>query len=246
MDSTKGILQVHVSRGGSVDEAVNFLTDIQDAYENLYALNLKIDEAKRTYSERNEYSWSVRKRKPPALNPTRNFRDLVLPAEKLIIDKVNIESPGAWEFLGALNPLQQIREYLKDRHERRKDREWRESEEQKQMSLENQKREQEVKKAELENVGFENSALQESRKADLENRKLETSILQEQINLLHSIGYSDEQIRKLLNAHYYKPLSRLDAHANSGLLESMDVKVVQTEQSDGESQNDRNNSVEQP
>ena len=44
LDLTKGILQVHVSRGGSVDEAISFLTDIQDAYENLYALNLKIDE----------------------------------------------------------------------------------------------------------------------------------------------------------------------------------------------------------
>ncbi len=70
------------------------------------------------------------------------------------------------------------------------------------------KREQEVKRAELENSTLENSALQESGKADLENRRLETSIIQEQINLLHSIGYSDEQIRKLLNAHYYKPLSR--------------------------------------
>lgn len=237
MDSTKGILQVYVSRGGLVDEALSFLTDIQDAYENLYALNLKIDEAKQTFSERNENSWRYSsRRKPPALNPTRKFSDLVLPDEKLIVHKVNIESPGVWEFLGTLNPLQQLREYEKDRHERRKDKEWREAEEQRQMSLENQKREQEIKRAELENSTLENSALQESRKADLENRRLETSIIQEQINLLHSIGYSDEQIRKLLNAHYYKPLSRLDTHANSGLLESMEVKVMQDRPSNGEGQ----------
>jgi len=243
LDSTKGILQVYVSRGGLVDEALSFLTDIQDAYENLYALNLKIDEAKQKYSERSEYPWSHRKRKPPALNPTRKFSDLVLPDEKLIVHKVNIESPGVWEFIGTLNPLQQLREYAKERHERRKDKEWREAEEQRQMSLDNQRREQEVKKLELENIRLENSALQESRKADLENRGLETSILQEQVNLLRSIGYSDEQIRKLFNAHYYKPLSRLDAHANSGLLESMEVKVLQTEQSDGENQTDTDASV---
>jgi hypothetical protein len=239
LDSTKGILQVYVSRGGPVDEAITFLTDIQDAYENLYALNLKIDEAKQKYSERNEYSWRYNsRRKPPALNPTRKFSDLVLPDEKLIVHRVNIGSPGIWEFIGTLNPLQQLREYAKERHERRKDKEWREAEEQRQMSLENQKREQEVKKAELENIRLENSVLQESRKADLEDRRVETSILQEQVTLLRSIGYSDEQIRKLFNAHYYKPLSRLDAHANSGLLESMDVKVVGAEQSDGEDSND--------
>ena len=237
MDSTKGVLQVYVSRGGLVDEALSFLTDIQDAYENLYALNLKIAEAKQKYSERNEFSWRYNsRRKPPALNPTRKFSELLLPDEKLVIHKVNIASPGIWEFLGTLNPLQQLREYAKDRHERRKDKEWREGEEQRQMSLENQRREQEVKRAELENIRLETSALEESQKADLENRRLETSIIQEQINLLHSIGYSDEQIRKLLNAHYYKPLSRLDAHANSGLLESMEVKALPDKPSDGESQ----------
>jgi hypothetical protein len=45
--------------------------------------------------------------------------------DRLLITKINIQSPGFWEFFGNLNPLQQIREYLKDRHERRKDREYR-------------------------------------------------------------------------------------------------------------------------
>ena len=50
---------------------------------------------------------------------------IVLPSELLVINKVNIQSPGFWEFLGSLNPLQQIREYLKDRHERKKDKNYR-------------------------------------------------------------------------------------------------------------------------
>jgi hypothetical protein len=50
---------------------------------------------------------------------------IVLPADKLTISKVNIQSPGFWEFLGSLNPLQQIREYLKDRHDRQKDKKYR-------------------------------------------------------------------------------------------------------------------------
>lgn len=50
---------------------------------------------------------------------------IILSSDTLIINKVNIQSPGFWEFLGALNPLQQIREYLNDRHERCKDKKYR-------------------------------------------------------------------------------------------------------------------------
>jgi hypothetical protein len=54
-----------------------------------------------------------------------DFEKVLLPSDTLIINKVNIQSPGFWEFLGALNPLQQIREYLNDRHERNKDKKYR-------------------------------------------------------------------------------------------------------------------------
>lgn len=53
------------------------------------------------------------------------IKKIVLPSDSLIINKVNIQSPGFWEFLGSLNPLQQIREYLNDRHERCKDKKYR-------------------------------------------------------------------------------------------------------------------------
>lgn len=54
-----------------------------------------------------------------------DIKKIVLPSETLKINKVNIQSPGFWEFLGSLNPLQQIREYLNDRHERCKDKKYR-------------------------------------------------------------------------------------------------------------------------
>lgn len=50
-----------------------------------------------------------------------DFEKIILPSDRLLISKVNIQSPGFWEVLGSLNPLQQIREYIKDRHERKKD-----------------------------------------------------------------------------------------------------------------------------
>ncbi len=39
---------------------------------------------------------------------------IVLPADRLIISKVNIQSPGFWEFLCSANPLTFIREFIKD------------------------------------------------------------------------------------------------------------------------------------
>ncbi|HLM82158.1 MAG TPA: hypothetical protein VK302_16265 [Terriglobales bacterium] len=57
--------------------------------------------------------------------------------DRLILRSVELHSPGWWEVVGKLNPLEQIRLYLNDRHERRKDREYRESEEAAKLRLQN-------------------------------------------------------------------------------------------------------------
>ena len=61
-----------------------------------------------------------------------------LPDYRLEIRRIQINSPGFWEFLGALNPLQQIREYLNDRHRRRQDHKYREQAERERLMLENE------------------------------------------------------------------------------------------------------------
>jgi hypothetical protein len=50
---------------------------------------------------------------------------------------VQLTSPGFWDFLGKLMPLETIRQYLNDRHERAKDREYRNEAEEKRLDLEN-------------------------------------------------------------------------------------------------------------
>ncbi len=62
---------------------------------------------------------------------------LVRHSEQLSLAAVCIQSPGFWEFLGRLNPLEVIREYLNDRHERRNDRQYRETAEARRLKLEN-------------------------------------------------------------------------------------------------------------
>jgi hypothetical protein len=61
-----------------------------------------------------------------------------LPAsERLFLSGAQIGSPGFLEFLGSLNPLEQLRRYLNERWERTKDREYRNAEENRRLVLEN-------------------------------------------------------------------------------------------------------------
>lgn len=67
----------------------------------------------------------------------KQLRERIQPANRLILKQVRLQSPGFWEFLGSLSPLEVARQYLQDRHERRKDRSFRESHEDIRLYLEN-------------------------------------------------------------------------------------------------------------
>lgn len=110
---------------------------------------------------------------PFETNLYSDFADHVLPEYRLELRRVSIQSPGFWEFVGALNPLQQLREYLKDRHERRKDREYRE-------------------RAEKDKLRLDNELLQ---RQILEK---ENSLLHEQIAIMRELGFSDAELRQFI------------------------------------------------
>jgi hypothetical protein len=57
--------------------------------------------------------------------------------DQLYIRSVNFRSPGFWEFLGKINPLEVIRLYLNDRHERTKDKKYRNDLEEEKLGIEN-------------------------------------------------------------------------------------------------------------
>ncbi len=75
---------------------------------------------------------------------------VVPPRHRLVLAAVRLESPGFWEFIGAFNPLEVIRQYLNNRHERRQDREYRESAEARRLELENRVLEKHVIRARIE------------------------------------------------------------------------------------------------
>jgi hypothetical protein len=119
--------------------------------------------------------------------------DTVLPEHRLFIRSVRIESPGFWEVVASLNPLQQLREYLNDRHKRRQDKEYREAAERDRLILENELIQRHV-------------------------WEKENSVLGERIKLLKDMGLSDQEIRQLVWAQVGKPLAQLGRHQDSRLI----------------------------
>jgi hypothetical protein len=61
----------------------------------------------------------------------------VIAADRLIVHRVVLRSPGFWEVFGSLNPLEVVRKFLNDHHERRKDRDYREGAERRRLEIEN-------------------------------------------------------------------------------------------------------------
>lgn len=62
----------------------------------------------------------------------------------LQLSSVVLQSPGFWEFLGQLNPLEALRKYLNDRHERMKDSAFRNDAEAERLSLENKRKQVQI------------------------------------------------------------------------------------------------------
>src|SRR5580700_4283093 len=115
-----------------VDYVIEFLRDLQDAYNSILVFEIVsrrlIDWPFEPYFGPGPF---VVRRGPrrrgiqvvgdwPA--DAETLAAMVPTSERLVLDAVEIASPGFWEFLGSLNPLEVIRKYLSDRHERRKDR----------------------------------------------------------------------------------------------------------------------------
>jgi hypothetical protein len=108
-----------------VSEIRAFLADLSDAYNALYWFDDFV-------RYRGFYAPGLR------FPISCHLRvEQIVPEEQLQLNSVVIRSPGFWEFLGTLNPVQQLRLYLNDRHERRKDKEYREPADRERLQLEN-------------------------------------------------------------------------------------------------------------
>ena len=195
MPEESGRLVIVAERGGPIDEISEFLSDLQDAYLALFAFNRLWLPHRRGDSLPLEI-WLE------AGLPILGYgqiggvpieADALPPNARLTLEAVRIESPGYWEFLASLSLLQQIREYLNDRHRRRQDREFREASERRRLELENDLIQRQVEEKDIANLG-------------------------EKIRLLRELGYDPEEIRDMVWMNIGVPLTRLGRHQDTKLI----------------------------
>lgn len=116
-----------------------FLRDLEYAYNSAYVFDSILEEAEELYRTGNSPGLPIRNLLWMAWWPPtpEKVAAMVPEADRLRLIGVELHSPGAWDFLGKLNPLETIRLYLNDRHERQKDREYRSRAEAEKLELEN-------------------------------------------------------------------------------------------------------------
>ncbi len=135
-------------------------------------------------------------RKFDKIYKTENIQDRILEDEYLIINKISFNSPGFWEVIGSLNPLNQIREYIQEWHMRKRDNDFLE--------------------LDKEFKGLENE------KKKLENDILKLDITQRMIIQLKDIGFSNEEINPIIEKCYVN-LELLNTHIDAGRITDMEI-----------------------
>jgi hypothetical protein len=141
-----GRLRVNSESGWPVGDCIEFLAAIRRAYNSLVVLASILD----SYNSYGYPTHSGGRARlglfgDPLINQTfvelpfsEDFiSSLMLPQEKLLIRRVQLSSPGFWEFVGLLNPLEVIRKFIDDCHQRRQDREYREQSERRRLEIQN-------------------------------------------------------------------------------------------------------------
>jgi hypothetical protein len=200
--SQTSTLQIFANRGGTIQEISGFLADLEAAYISLYQLDQYLPFSERRLGTVLTPNVSFELLPPPLFKAVIT-PDAVLPDRRLTVTRVQIESPGFWEVMGSLSPLQQLREYLNDRHRRRQDRDFREA-------------------AESERLRLDNELIQR------QIWEKENAILRERILMWKEIGYTDEEIRQLVWALVGKPLAMLGRHQDSRLIEGAAASGVRS------------------
>lgn len=185
-------IRVNANTLGTMEDVIHTLISLQRVYNTFIIFYVAKNDPE--FAKETDYSGLCK-------SIGRNLHDFLIPKESLVISKINFNSPGFWEMIGALNPLTQIREYLNDRHKRKKDKLLWESETAKSI-LDNQKQELENDKLRIQNHELE----LENQKLALENtqysievslRKLE--LAKEIFNFIEQGGGTEIQKREFIN-----------------------------------------------
>lgn len=188
-NSVGSVLRVYGNGQVFVEDVYKYLADLEYAYNCAYVLHSILGQAE----ELAEYYGASR---PPI--PIKNLlwaswwppnpekvAGMVPPEEKLQLQGVQFNSPGFWDFFGQLNPLEVLRQYVNDQHERRKEREDREP-------LEARKGLLEIEQLELENLNRRLELLKQLGPTEQDLSILKYQLLSKPLEKLNS--YQDQRL----------------------------------------------------
>lgn len=199
--SERGAVTLNLQRGAGVAEFRHFLADLENAY---LALQL-LPTLTRARRYRRRVPWFLEY--PGTDLFAHEFGDWwatngtdIYPEDQLELARISIQSPGWVELLGSLNPLQQLREYLKDRHERNKDRAWRSDAEKERARLENEILRSQAQRERIGVIGDCNKLLEE-------------------------MGIEPDERQRILWERLGSAMVRLGQHQDTGLLGSQNDEI---------------------
>src|SRR4051812_1449994 len=101
-----GILRIDGHAERPVGEVVSFLRAVEHAYAGAYIFNLVLDDEWR----RRDFvplPWRWAYPMFPRVAPS-DFEMFVRPDDQLVLRAARLSSPGSWDFLAKLNPLEVI------------------------------------------------------------------------------------------------------------------------------------------
>ena len=132
-----GYLRIEGRGGVRASDIRNLLQALETAYQAVS----RVEVAAESLSEM--FEWAERYGPPSRYwSPAWLAQSPVLSAtvsDPLVVSRVELSSPGFWEFFGSRPPLEALRKYLNDRHERRKDNDYRSDAEHRRLDLENER-----------------------------------------------------------------------------------------------------------
>lgn len=189
-------LRIYGDIEAQISEIQDYLYQLEYTYNSSYVFDKIIDQAKELNAKYNNnpplpLSIIIWNTLLPATPEKVGF--LVPDEDKLIVKSAVFNSPGFWGFVGNLNPLKFILDFLNLRHEHLKDLEYRNLEDANSLRLSNEKKQ-------------------------LENKALENQIIKEKIQLLKELGATDYELKILKQQLLDKPLKKLGEVQDKGLI----------------------------
>ncbi len=133
------------------------------------------------------------------------------------ISKMSISSPGFWEVIVSLSPFEQIRQWLNDRHNRKKDKDYKNNQEERLKEIEIRKAETELEKQLVQN--------------EFDRKSGQIDLIKKGIEVIKMLPLTDQEKDKLIKTCAIIPLSNLAIFQDAGLISTVEI-ITDTQEHD--------------